>query len=79
MFDDESARLLTNNGFSIGRSAVREDGCLLVRINDIFMFPQDAEDLAHGRATIEAILERNEGKIFPGARQLDAARPGPLK
>ena len=67
MYDDESVRLLKEKGFEIGASCIRE-GQILVRINNVFMFPMDADDLAHDRATIKRIIERNAGKVFPDAQ-----------
>jgi hypothetical protein len=52
-------------GFKMGNAAIREDGVMLVRVNDVFMYRTDAVDLASGTATIADILARNAGKIFP--------------
>ena len=67
MFDKKAADLLTGKGFTIGQTAIRTDGMALVEVNDTFMFETDADDLAHGRASLEDILKRNDGKIFPDA------------
>jgi len=67
MYNEGSARLLKDKGFTIGNSCIREDGQLLIRINDVLMFPWDADDVAHDRATVEQIVKRNEGRVFPTA------------
>jgi len=63
MYDQESASALRKRGFEVGDSCIR-DGQLLVRVNNVFMFPADAEDLAHDRATLKQIIDRNARKIF---------------
>jgi hypothetical protein len=67
MYEDECVRLLKDKGFEIGASYNRE-GQILVRINNVSMFATDAEDLAHDRATVKQIIERNAGKVFSDAR-----------
>jgi hypothetical protein len=67
MYNDESARLLKERGFELGDACIR-DGQVLLRINNVFMFPPDADDLAHDRATLKQIIERNQGKVFPDAK-----------
>lgn len=67
MNNDELYQLLKANGFELGNCAVREDGMMLFRVNDTFMFRPDAVDLATGSATLEGILARNAGKVFPNA------------
>ena len=42
---------------------------MLYRIDEVFMFRQDAVDLANGAATLVDIVERNEGKVFRGASE----------
>ena len=67
MYDEDAVRLLKEKGFEIGAPCSRE-GQILVRVNNAFMFPMDADDLAHDRATLKQIIERNAGKVFPDAR-----------
>jgi hypothetical protein len=44
-----------------------EDGMMPRNINGTFMFRLDAVDVATGAATLEQIVERNKGKVFPNA------------
>ena len=71
MTDDQIVDGLRPRGFEIGDAAIRTDGIMLWRVNDIFMFRQDALDLASGGATIRKVLTRNEGKVFPDAPTRD--------
>jgi len=68
MYEEDAARLLKKKGFEVGNPAKLESGPVLVRINDVFMFQSDAEDLAHDRVTLQQIVERNKGKVFPKAK-----------
>ncbi len=67
MFEDqeEEVRILKEKGFEIGTPCIREDGQLLMMVNNVYMFPKDVEDLVHDRATVASILTRNKGKVFP--------------
>src|ERR1700694_1554417 len=67
MDDEELVRKLKERGYVIGRGAVRDDGMMLWLINDVFMFRRDAADLARGAVTLEGVLIRNAGKVFPKA------------
>jgi hypothetical protein len=67
MDDEEIVQRLKGRGYTLGDAAVREDGMFLWRVNDTFMFRQDAIDLASGAATLGDIFERNAGKVFPDA------------
>lgn len=67
MLDDELFRQLKESGFETGPSVVRTDGVMLYQVNRIFMFRQDAVDLAQGQATVAQVLARNKGKVFPQA------------
>src|SRR5579883_706743 len=67
MDDEELVRRLKERGYTLGDSAVRDDGRFLWQVNETFMFRQDAIDLATGAAMLGDILERNEGKVFPNA------------
>jgi hypothetical protein len=70
MTEEELSQKLKERGHRIGNPVVREtDGVMLYRIDDVFMFRQDAVDLANGAATLDDILKRNEGKVFPGASE----------
>ena len=60
----DSARLLREKGFEVGESCLR-GGQLLVCVNNILMFPSEAEDLAQDRATLKQIIDRNAGNVFP--------------
>jgi hypothetical protein len=44
-----------------------DDGMMLRNINGTFMFRLDAVDLATGAATLNEIVTRNKGKVFPDA------------
>ena len=65
--NDELALKIKAEGHRIGNSAMREDGMLLYQVDDVFMFRPDAVDLANGAATLEDIIKRNKGKVFPNA------------
>jgi hypothetical protein len=67
MYDENAVRLLKEKGFEIGAPCNRE-GQILVRVSNVFMFPTDADDLAHDCATLKQIIEPNAGKVFPDAR-----------
>jgi len=67
MEDHELVAKLETAGFILGQPAIRAGGVVLYRINDVFMFEEDAVDLANGNATIEQIIKRNKGKVFPSA------------
>lgn len=67
MDDAEVVRLLKERGYTLGDSAVREDGVFLWQVNETFMFRRDAVDLASGACALGDIIARNEGKVFPGA------------
>jgi hypothetical protein len=58
---------LKTRGFDIGDPSIRDDGKLLMRINNVFMFRPDAVDLANGNATLEDVISRNDGQVFPNA------------
>jgi hypothetical protein len=47
----------------VGDSCIR-DRQLLVRVNNVFMFPADAEDLAHDRATLQQTLIETLARSF---------------
>lgn len=60
---------LKSNGSTIGHTAVRSvDHEFLYRVDDVYMFGQDVVDLASGAATMEQIIERNAGRVFPDAK-----------
>jgi hypothetical protein len=67
MDNDELGQKLKARGHRIGTSVVRTDGMMLFQVDDVFMFRLDAVDLALGAATLDEILTRNEGKVFPDA------------
>jgi hypothetical protein len=67
MDDKELARRLKERGYIIGRGAVLDDGVMLWLVNDVFMYRQDAVDLANQAASLEDVLWRNRGKMFPKA------------
>jgi hypothetical protein len=67
MNDKEVAEQLKSRGYRLGEAIMRNDGMLLWRVNDVFMFRKDAVDLAENVATTKHILTRNDGQIFPGA------------
>ena len=67
MTDVELEEQLKGRGYEIGSSALSNDGMMLRNINGIFMFRLDAVDLATGAATLEEIVKRNKGKVFPDA------------
>lgn len=62
---DAEARILKEKGFELDCFGGGYPG--LVQVNGIRMFEHDAADLAHDRATLPLILERNKGKMFPDA------------
>jgi hypothetical protein len=64
MHDEELVRRLTERDFVIGHGAVRDDGAMLLLINDVFMFRRDAVDLANGVASLEDVIWRNGEKCF---------------
>lgn len=75
--NDQNANLtnaLKKQGHTIGRAVVRTDGVMLVRVDNVFMYRSDAVDLARGEVTIEDILTRNQGKIFPDSPYRSVAR-----
>jgi hypothetical protein len=56
---DEVVRKLTEAGYTVGRPAVRkEDGVLLYRVNNVFMFWLDAVDLAEGSTTVSEVIRQ---------------------
>jgi uncharacterized protein YaaQ len=65
MTDDELEEQLIERGYEIGASSLSDDGMMLRNINGTFMFRLDAVDLATGAATLDDIVKRNEGKVFP--------------
>ena len=67
MENDELALKLKAKDHRIGNPAMRDDGMLLYQVDDVLMFRPDAVDLANGTATLEDIIKRNKGKIFPAA------------
>jgi uncharacterized protein YaaQ len=67
MTDTELEEQLTAKGYRLGNSEMSEDGMMLRNINGTFMFRLDAVDLATGAATLEEIVQRNKGKVFPNA------------
>ena len=67
MTDDELEEKLKERGYEIGSSALSDDGMMLRNINGTFIFWLDAVDLARGVATLDQIVNRNKGKVFPGA------------
>jgi hypothetical protein len=69
MEDHELVLKLQAKGYRIGNPAIRKDGILLSQINDVFMFQNDVLDLANGTATLQDIIERNKGKVFPNASE----------
>jgi len=71
MEDEGLVLKLKERRWDIGRSVMRDDGVMLWRINDVLMFRRDAVDLATGAATLEEVLVRNEGRVFPKAPPTD--------
>jgi len=69
MNEDDLVQNLEAKGHVIGNTAIRTDGMLLLNIDNVFMFRPDAVDLANGTATLDDILRRNKGKVFPDATQ----------
>ena len=67
MTDDELEEQLKERGYKIGSSVLSDDGMMLRNINGTFMFRLDAVDLARGAATLDEIVTRNKGKVFPDA------------
>src|SRR5947208_109161 len=67
MDDAEIVRLLKERGYTLGDSAVREDGVFLWQVNETFMFRRDAVDLASDACTLGDVIARNEGNVFPNA------------
>jgi hypothetical protein len=67
MDDVEAVRLLKERGYTLGDSAVREDGVFLWKVNETFMFRRDVVDLASGACILSDVIDRNEGKVFPNA------------
>ena len=67
MDNDELIEKLKERGYHIGDAVVRDDGMMLFNVNDVFMFRLDAVDLANDTSTLQDVLKRNEGKVFPKA------------
>ena len=67
MTDDELEERLKERGYEIGSSALSDEGMMLRNVNGTFMFRLDAVDLATGAATLDDIVHRNKGKVFPDA------------
>ena len=67
MDNDELWATLKARGFILGDAVVREDGMLLLLVNNVYMFRLDAVDLANDHATVADILARNKGKVFPNS------------
>ena len=65
MTEDELEERLKERGYEIGPSTLSDDGMMLRNINRTFMFRLDAVDLASGAATLDEIVNRNKGKVFP--------------
>jgi len=56
MDDAEVARLLKERGYTLGSSAVREDGVFLWQVNETFMFRRDAVDIASGACALSDVI-----------------------
>ena len=67
MTEEELGQKLKERGHRIGNATMRTDGMMLYQVDDVFMFRLDALDLANGAATLDDILKRNKGKVFPDA------------
>jgi hypothetical protein len=68
MNNEERTEMLAARGYKIAKVESREnDGALLLLIDNTFMFEKDADELALGTATMDQIVERNNGKVFPDA------------
>jgi hypothetical protein len=66
--DNELIERITARGYKFAKAAVRHsDGMMIYEVNDTFMFREDLQDLGEGTATIQEIIERNKGKVFPNA------------
>lgn len=65
MDNDELTRKLEAGRHRVGEAVMRDDGIVLFHVDGAFMFRFDAADLANGVATLDAIIKRNEGKVFP--------------
>jgi len=58
----EIIRQLRDNGRTCQSDPyINSEGQLILLVDHVAMFLQDAEDLLRGRATIEGIIERNNG------------------
>ena len=68
MNDNELESRLKARGFSLGAPIMDESGTMLFRVNNVCMYRMDAMDIANGDATLQGVVVRNKGKIFPGAR-----------
>jgi hypothetical protein len=65
-FTDEHAAKLRKRGHQLETVQVRQgDHAVLVEVDGVFMFEQDAVDVAEGRVTIEEVKRRNRGQVFP--------------
>jgi len=63
MHANEVVRQLRATGHTCqGDPYVNSDGQLILLVDNVAMFRQDAEDLLMGRTKIEEIVERNRGK-----------------
>lgn len=67
MSDDELVQKLKERGYALGTLAMGEDGVMRWLVNDLFMFRRDAVDLAEGVASLEDVIARNCGNVFPEA------------
>jgi hypothetical protein len=66
--DNKLIERITARGHKFAKVAIRDyDGMMIYEVNDTFVFREDLQDLAEGTATIQEIIERNKGKVFPNA------------
>jgi hypothetical protein len=61
----EIARTLKQQGHELGTQVVNSDGKICWLVDGMYMFHEDAADLARRRATKEQIAQRNTGKNIP--------------
>ena len=64
MDKDEIHKSLLNQGITSTISHINSDGKAVWKVDDIFMFHEDAAALALSRSTKQQIQERNRGKNF---------------
>ncbi|MFN0170632.1 MAG: hypothetical protein ACKV22_29775 [Bryobacteraceae bacterium] len=67
MTDEELHQKLTAQRHNLSSGKMRQDGVFLYEVDHVLMFRADAVEIASGGATLEDIVKRNEGKIFPEA------------